>query len=340
MSEDSTTTSWSIFDDGSSLSTGVIVSTAIEDDVISLFSTLDIIDDNDGISTSIATNSHFATNPIPKCTTNLFQEKLDALAGAPDNDDHDDGDDGIDSPLLPPLRRGKRLLHHSLTRRDRSAPFFASSHTMMHHDEYIEVVRRNVDKQTGLCPKTPIDDLIPDLVMPSFRHGTCDLTATLGRGKRWETVIELFEALEKDGRAIRLPPRRDHRHNSEHHFRFYGNPPHETTRYSVQPNGAVGFGRVGSSIYGRDDVNSINQRISLKANARGNNLPFVDGVEYELHLTKQRGDGTDEVRRQHTFKGRSHGDRWGNSRRDRVRAARRRNRASARKEMSESFSFK
>lgn len=176
--------------------------------------------------------------------------------------------------------------------------------------------------------------------MPSFRHGTCDLTATLGRGKRWETVIELFEALEKDGRAIRLPPRRDHRHNSEHHFRFYGNPPHETTRYSVQPNGAVGFGRVGSSIYGRDDVNSINQRISLKANARGNNLPFVDGVEYELHLTKQRGDGTDEVRRQHTFKGRSHGDRWGNSRRDRVRAARRRNRASARKEMSESFSFK
>ena len=94
MVEDSTTSSWSIVDaaiieeeDGSSLSTGVIVSTATEDDVISLFSTLDISDD-DGISTSIATKSHPVV--IPKCTSNLFQTELDALADSPDNDDHDD----------------------------------------------------------------------------------------------------------------------------------------------------------------------------------------------------------------------------------------------------------
>ena len=135
MSEDSTTSSWSIVDgtdnnenaaatieeeDGSPLSTGVIVSTATEDDVISLFSTLDISDD-DGISTSIATKSHPVV--IPKCTSNLFQAELDALADSPDNDDHDDDDAAMDSHLLPPLRQGKRLLHHSLTRRDRSAPF-------------------------------------------------------------------------------------------------------------------------------------------------------------------------------------------------------------------------
>ena len=152
--------------------------------------------------------------------------------------------------------------------------------------------------------------------------------------------MELFEALEKDGKAVRLPPRRDYRHYSEHHFRFYGNPPYETIRYSVQPSSAVSLGRAGSCIYGRDGVKSVNQRTSRKANARGNNLPFEGGVEYELHLTKQRGDGTDNLRRQHTFKGMSCGDRWGESRRDRARAARRRNRASARKEMKESFSCK
>ena len=309
---------------------------ATEDDVISLFSTLDISDDgDDGLSTSIATNSHPVTIPIPKCTTNLFQAELDALADAPDNAAATDDDDACP-------RQGKQLLHHSLTRRDRSAPSFASSHTMVHHDEYIEVVRRDVDKQTGLYPKTPIDDLIPSLAMSNFRHGACDLTATLGRGKRWETVIELFEALEKDGKAARLPPRREYRHYSEHHFRFHGTPPHETTRYSVQPSGAESLGRAGSCIYGRDGVKSVNQRTSRKANARGNNLIFEGGVEYELHLTKKRGDGTDDLRRQHTFKGKgmSYGDRWGESRRDRARAARRRNRASARKEMTESFSFK
>ena len=201
-------------------------------------------------------------------------------------------------------------------------------------------MRRDVDKQTGLYPKTPIDDLIPSLAMPNFKYGTCDLTATLGRDKRWETVIALFEALEKDGKAVRLPPRRDCRYYSEHHFRFYGNPPHETTRYSVQPSGAVSLGRAGSCIYGRDGVKSVNQRPSRNANARGNDSPFEGGVEYELHLTKQRDDGTDDLRRQHTFKGMPYryGDRWGESRRDRARAARSRNRASARKEMTESFS--
>ena len=109
---------------------------ATEDDVISLFSTLDISDDgDDGLSTSIATNSHPITIPIPKCTTNLFQAELDALADASDNAAATDDDDAMDSPLLPPPRQGKQLLHHSLTRRDRSAPSFASSHTMVHHDE-------------------------------------------------------------------------------------------------------------------------------------------------------------------------------------------------------------
>ena len=209
---------------------------------------------------------------------------------------------------------------------------------MMHHDDYIEVVRRDVDKQTSLYPKTPIDDLIPSLATPNFRYGACDLTATLGRGKRWETVLELFETLEKDGRALRLSPRRDHRDYSDHHFRFYGTPPHVTIRFSVQPSGTLDLGDPESSANGQD-VNPINQG-TPKPNAKEDNLPFEGGVEYELHLTKQRNDGTNEVRRQYTFKGMSYGDRWDENRRDRARAARRMIRARARKEMTETFSSK
>lgn len=354
MSESTLTSGWSIVggnkddgvhvDDGSSISSGVLIRAPAEDDVISLWSSFGICEEGDSTCTSTGrctgsggSNSPPAVilRPIHQCTTKPLQQELDSLAN-----NNDDDDDGIGRPHAPHPRQGKRLLHHSLTKRERSAPAV---------DDYIEVVRRDANGLTGLYPKTPIDDLIPSLAMSTFRYGAGKLAATLGRDRRWETVLGLFEALERDGAAVRLAPRRDYRHYSEHHFRFYGSPPRTSIRFSVLTNGVLDVSPESTAIETNNgwhnkplfrvdacghDNNSINQRSAPKATAKGDNLPFEDGVDYVLHFTERRDDGTDDVRRRYTFKGMSYGDPWGGSRRDRARAARRRNKARAKKEMS------
>lgn len=125
------------------------------------------------------------------------------------------------------VRVGKKALKHSLVKR--CCPWeYGSPASGWRSDDCIEVTRRGKDEY-GLCPKTPIDDMLPELLT--------NWCATLGRANRWKDVKGLFDQLEQEGTAVRVTVPVDER---DMYMRFtkgrYCEPPSDSTRYVVKSN--------------------------------------------------------------------------------------------------------
>ena len=159
----------------------------------------------------------------PVSTASVLQPVKEA------HDEDDDEDTDISDMFKRKARVGKKALKHSLVKRiSRHHGFLTYTQqnyfapVATYYDDYIEVVRRGKGED-GLSLKTPIDDLLPELL-------TCN-GGVLGRAQRWADAKQLLECLENEGNAVRIA---DHRQD---HARYSGLP-QDSVRFVVKANGS------------------------------------------------------------------------------------------------------
>ena len=219
--------------DAASMSTGIIVDTHEECDVISLSSNFDSSIIIDTSQTPQATLRRAGSG----ITGDNKADVIPRIISKTSNSYNNPFVEHLDEKYTHNARSttdSKRSIKHSLIKRD---PVCAASMDFPRQkDEYIEVVKRPSSKdEAGSCvvSKTAVDDLLTELMDAG------NSSATLGRDKRWKRVHDLFDRLENEGNAVRCPaPNSSSRRYTykPRHYRFEG-PPHEIIRYSVKPNG-------------------------------------------------------------------------------------------------------
>jgi len=163
-----------------------------------------------------ATSIHFSKR-APVSTASVLQP----LKEAHDEDDDDDEDADISDIFKRKARVGKKALKHSLVKRI-SRDHGRVGCGVAAYDDYIEVVRRGKGEH-GSSFKTPIDDLLPELL-------TCS-GGVLGHAQRWADAKQLLECLENEGTAVRIATR------SYHNGRYSGLP-QDSVHFVVKANGS------------------------------------------------------------------------------------------------------